>query len=204
MTTLAHQPGSSTAGERRCRRPSRGRPLGLAHVPPRVAAADPGAGAPHGRGRSRDRQRHDRLQLGRRGRRRVRLGQRTSCGSTAPIRRRSRQALDSARKWFGTSEVIGYRSIAVPGSVETVEFRAQDPHGPFARRAPRAPPRQLPGRPPAGSGHRRRGRPPRRSSWGTTLALDGRRRTVVGIVENPRQPERRVRPRLAGIRRGAR
>src|SRR6266498_2763421 len=32
--------------------------------------------------------------------------------------------LDSAREWFGTTEVIGYRSFAVPGGVESVEFRA--------------------------------------------------------------------------------
>src|SRR6266511_2383633 len=39
--------------------------------------------------------------------------------------------LDSAREWFGTTEVIGYRSFAVPGGVESVEFRAQDTRGAF-------------------------------------------------------------------------
>ena len=93
--------------------------------------------------------------------------------------------LDSARKWFGTTEVIGYRSFAVPGSVDTVEFRAQDPRGAFgsALLALRR------GSYPVG---------PRQVALtdgvadllalelGETLALDGRRRTVVGIVENPR------------------
>jgi putative ABC transport system permease protein len=93
--------------------------------------------------------------------------------------------LDSARKWFGTTEEIGYRSFAVPGSVETVEYRAQDPRGTFgsALLALRG------GSYPHG---------PRQVAitdgvadllgleLGETLALDGRRRTVVGIVENPR------------------
>ena len=94
--------------------------------------------------------------------------------------------LDSARKWFGTTEVIGYRSFAVPGSVDTVEFRAQDSRGAFGstllalRR----------GSYPVG---------PRQVALtdgvadllalelGETLTLDGRPRTVVGIVENPRR-----------------
>jgi len=93
--------------------------------------------------------------------------------------------LDSARKWFGTTDVIGYRSFAVPGSVDTVEFRAQDPRGAFgsALLALRR------GSYPVG---------PRQVAVtdgvadllgleiGDTLALDGRPRTVVGIVENPR------------------
>src|SRR5215203_1735626 len=61
---------AAKAGEwRRCG-PSRGRPVGLAHVPPRVAPADPGDRSPHRRVRGRDRQRDDRLQLGFRRRRR--------------------------------------------------------------------------------------------------------------------------------------
>jgi putative ABC transport system permease protein len=94
-------------------------------------------------------------------------------------------ALDSARKSFGTIEVIGYRSFSVPGSVETVEFRAQEPGGPFGSELLAI--RQ--GSYPMG---------PRQVAVtdgvagllaleiGETLALDGRRRTIVGIVENPR------------------
>ncbi len=94
--------------------------------------------------------------------------------------------LAAAEKWFGTTDVIGHRSVAVPGGVETVDFRAQDPHGAYGREllALRR------GRYPAG---------PRevavtdgvaellRLHLGATLSLDGRRRTVVGIVENPRK-----------------
>ena len=94
-------------------------------------------------------------------------------------------SLDSARKWFGTIDVIGYRSFAAPGSVETVEFRSQDPLGAF------------------GSGllALRRGSYPEGPGQvavtdgvadllgleiGEPLTLDGRRRILVGIVENPR------------------
>src|SRR5262245_23345281 len=35
--------------------------------------------------------------------------------------------LASAQSHFGTIDVIGHRSVAVPGSVDTVDFRAQDP-----------------------------------------------------------------------------
>jgi putative ABC transport system permease protein len=37
----------------------------------------------------------------------------------------------SAEKWFGTTEVIGHRSVRVPGGLETVDFRAQDPDGAY-------------------------------------------------------------------------
>jgi putative ABC transport system permease protein len=94
--------------------------------------------------------------------------------------------LDSAKEAFGKTEMIGSRSIAVPGSVDTVEFRAQDPHGTFAS---------------ALLALRRGVYPegPRQVAVtdgvadllaleiGETLALDGRRRTIVGMVENPRQ-----------------
>ncbi len=91
-----------------------------------------------------------------------------------------------AKEHFGTIEVVRHRSVAVPGSVESLDFRAQDPNGPY------------------GSGLLavRRGRSPNgphevavtdgvakllRLELGSTLALDGHRRTVVGIVENPRK-----------------
>jgi putative ABC transport system permease protein len=94
--------------------------------------------------------------------------------------------LAAARERFGTTDVIGHRSLSVPGSVDPVEFRAQDPRGPYgdARLALRR------GRYPAG---------PNQVAVtdgvatllgleiGKTLALDGPRRTVVGIVENPRE-----------------
>ena len=98
--------------------------------------------------------------------------------------RKLESSLADAEKSFGTTDVIGHGSLPVPGSTETVEFRAQDPRGPYAPLA------------------LRRGSYPEGPSrvavtdgvatllgleLGETLTLDGRRRTVVGIVENPRQ-----------------
>ena len=93
--------------------------------------------------------------------------------------------LAAMRERFGTIDVIGQRSLRVPGSVDPVEFRFQDPHGPYgdARLA------------------LRRGRYPRGPGQvavtdsvatllgveiGDPLPLEGHRRTVAGIVENPR------------------
>ena len=96
--------------------------------------------------------------------------------------RKLEASLAAAEERFGTTDVIGHRSLPVPGGVDTVEFRAQDPRGPYAGLA------------------LRRGSYPEGPSQvavtdgvatllglelGKTLALDGRRRTVVGIVENP-------------------
>ena len=94
-------------------------------------------------------------------------------------------SLDSARMRFGTIEVIGSRSFAAPGSVETVEFRAQDPRGVFgsgllALRAGSYP--VGPGQVAVTDGVADL----LALELGDTLALDGRRRTVVGLVENPR------------------
>jgi putative ABC transport system permease protein len=92
----------------------------------------------------------------------------------------------AARRHFGTIDVVAHRSVTVPGSVETVDYRAQDPNGPYGGVLVAL----------------RRGRYPTESDevavtdgvaeslrleLGSTLALDGRRRTVVGIVENPRK-----------------
>jgi putative ABC transport system permease protein len=93
--------------------------------------------------------------------------------------------LAAAEKRFGTIDVIGHRSLTVPGGVDKVEFRAQDPHGAYggARLA------------------LRRGTYPNGADEvavtdgvatllgleiGQTLSLDGSPRTVVGILENPR------------------
>jgi putative ABC transport system permease protein len=100
--------------------------------------------------------------------------------------RKLEAGLAAARRSFGAIDVIDHRSVAVPGSVETVDYRAQDPNGAYSR----------------GLLALRRGRYPTgpgqiavtdgmaellRVEVGSTLALDGRRRTVVGIVENPRK-----------------
>src|SRR6266508_3316107 len=99
--------------------------------------------------------------------------------------RKLQAGLAAARRSFGTIDAIAHRSVAVPGNVETVDYRAQDPRGAFgsALLALRR------GSYPVG---------PRqvavtdgvaellRLDIGSTLALDDRRRTIVGIVENPR------------------
>ena len=92
--------------------------------------------------------------------------------------------LAAADERFGTTDVIGHRSLPVPGSVDPVEYRAQDPRGPYAPLALRR------GSYPEGPGQvavtdgvaTHLG-----LEMGKTLALDGRRRTVVGIVENSRE-----------------
>ena len=40
--------------------------------------------------------------------------------------------LAAAEEWFGTTDVIGHRSVVVPGSVDKVDFRAQDPNGAYS------------------------------------------------------------------------
>jgi putative ABC transport system permease protein len=99
--------------------------------------------------------------------------------------RKLQAGLASAQDWFGTIDVIGHRSLTVPGGFETVEFRAQNPRGSYGD---------------ALLALRRGSYPEGRSQVavtdgvatllglkiGETLALDAHRRTVVGIVENPR------------------
>src|SRR5262245_12398130 len=97
-----------------------------------------------------------------------------------------RTGLAAARKSFGAIDVIAHRSVSVPGSVESLDYRAQDPNGVYGGVLLAL----------------RRGSYPTRADQvavtsrvaellrvdiGSKLALDGRRRTVVGIVENPRK-----------------
>jgi putative ABC transport system permease protein len=92
--------------------------------------------------------------------------------------------LDAARRFFGPIDAIGHRSVPVPGSVEKVDYRSQSPGGTYAddllalRRGsyPVGPSEVAVTDGVAES---------LRLEIGSTLALDGRRRTVVGIVENP-------------------
>jgi putative ABC transport system permease protein len=100
--------------------------------------------------------------------------------------KRLQAGLDLARKSFGTIDVIGHRSVPVPGGVDTLDYRAQDPDGPYGGELLAL----------------RRGAYPTNSQQvavtdgvaeslrleiGSTLALDGVRRKIVGIVENPRR-----------------
>ena len=98
--------------------------------------------------------------------------------------RRLNASLVAAKERFGSVEVIGHRSVAVPGGVDKLELRSQGPHGPYggARLA------------------LRRGAYPTAAAQvaitdgvatllglqlGKTLELGGRGWKVVGIVENP-------------------
>jgi putative ABC transport system permease protein len=94
--------------------------------------------------------------------------------------------LDSARRAFGTVDVIGHRSVRVPGAVETVDYRTQDPEGTYGGGllAVRH------GTYPVGAGQAAVTDGVAESlqlEVGSTLSLDGHRRKVVGIVENPRK-----------------
>jgi putative ABC transport system permease protein len=98
--------------------------------------------------------------------------------------RKLEASLVAAEERFGTTDVVGHRTLPVPGSVDTLEYRAQDPRGPYVPLALRR------GSYPEGPGQiavtdgvaTLLG-----LEIGKALALDGHRRTVVGIVENPRE-----------------
>ena len=94
--------------------------------------------------------------------------------------------LAAARRWFGTTDPIVQSYAHVPGSVERVYYYGADPSGPYVK----------------GLLSLRRGSYPRgadqvavtdgvaklmRLQLGSTLAVDGHARRVVGIVENPRK-----------------
>jgi putative ABC transport system permease protein len=99
-------------------------------------------------------------------------------------RQRLQAGLDAAERSFGTIEVIGHRSVPVPGDVEKVDYRSQVPDGAYggdllALRRGSYP--TGPGQVAVTNGVAES----QRLQIGSALALDGRRRTVVGIVENP-------------------
>jgi putative ABC transport system permease protein len=90
----------------------------------------------------------------------------------------------AARKAFGTIQVIGRRFVPIPGSAQTVEFRAEDPHGPFS--GPVIALTQ--GRYPSGAGQAAvTGQIAQTLQLrvGSRLSLGGHHQTVTGIVENP-------------------
>jgi putative ABC transport system permease protein len=98
--------------------------------------------------------------------------------------RKFQAALDSAKESFGAFDVIGHRSVSVPGSVETLDYRSQAPGGTYsgellALRSGSYPvgPREVAVTDGVAESLR--------LEIGSTLALDGLRRTVVGIIENP-------------------
>ncbi|MEV0733586.1 FtsX-like permease family protein [Polymorphospora sp. NPDC050346] len=89
-----------------------------------------------------------------------------------------------AREWFGTIDVIGHRYLPAPASADTVELRAQDPHGPYSEPMLKL----LTGRYPTAAGEAALTdeiAADLRVRVGDVLTLDGRTWTVVGLVENP-------------------
>lgn len=89
----------------------------------------------------------------------------------------------AARKAFGTIQVIGRRFVPIPGSTQTVEFRAESPHGPYSGPMLALTRGRFPARPGqvAVTGQIAQTLQLR---IGSTLSLDGHQ-TVTGIVENP-------------------
>jgi putative ABC transport system permease protein len=88
------------------------------------------------------------------------------------------------REWFGTVELIGHRQVAVPGSAQPLDLRAQDPRGAYG--APML--ALLEGRWPSAAGEVALTDAVAATFQvrvGSPLRLDRRDRTVVGLVENP-------------------
>ena len=42
--------------------------------------------------------------------------------------------LDAAKQWFGEIDAIGHRPVPLPGTVKQIDYRSQDPDGPFGSR----------------------------------------------------------------------
>jgi putative ABC transport system permease protein len=88
------------------------------------------------------------------------------------------------RTAFGTVEVIEHQKIPVPGSANAVDLRAQDPRGPYGRSMLRLDAGRYP-RGPDEIAVTDRVATTFNLRLGDTLDRSGRRRTVVGLVENP-------------------
>jgi putative ABC transport system permease protein len=92
--------------------------------------------------------------------------------------------ISAARKAFGTIQVIARRFVVIPGSAQTVEFRAENPHGPFS-----GPMIALThGSYPSAAGQAAvtvQIAQALQLHIGSPLSLGGHRQTVTGIVENP-------------------
>ncbi|MEV5574327.1 FtsX-like permease family protein [Spirillospora sp. NPDC052269] len=102
-------------------------------------------------------------------------------GDAAALKR----SLDLARSRLGKIEEVGRRFVPVPGIAESLEVRAQDPHGPYT--APMLDVRK--GRLPQGTGETALTDGAAREldlGIGGTFTAGGEHREVVGIVENPR------------------
>lgn len=90
----------------------------------------------------------------------------------------------AAGHWFGTADVISHQSLNVPGSVSTVDVRAEDPRGPYVSPTVRLDA----GRFPTGAGE---GAVTKEVAamfglhLGSAWNVNGQAVSVVGLVENP-------------------
>jgi len=101
------------------------------------------------------------------------VGQRTMTADVAAV-----------RKAFGTIEVIGRQFVPIPGSTQTVEFRAQSPDGPYS--GPML--ALVQGHYPSGAGQVAVSSGLAQDLQvriGSVLSLPGHHQRVTGIVENP-------------------
>jgi len=90
----------------------------------------------------------------------------------------------AAQRAFGPIEEIDHQSIAIPGSLNTIDLRAEDPNGAYGRPTLRL----LSGRFPDGPGDIAMTADAAAAfnvRIGDQFAANGRTRQVVGIVENP-------------------
>jgi putative ABC transport system permease protein len=89
----------------------------------------------------------------------------------------------AARKAFGTIQVIGRRFVPIPGSAQTIEYRAENPYGPYS--GPMLALTQ--GHYPAAGQVAVTSQIAQvlQLHTGSPLSLDGHHRIVAGIVENP-------------------
>jgi putative ABC transport system permease protein len=95
-----------------------------------------------------------------------------------------RADIAAARKAFGAIQVIGRQFVSVPGSTQTVEYRALSPDGPFS--GPML--GLVQGHYPSGAGQVAVTSGVAQNLQlhiGSLLALPGHRQSVTGIVENP-------------------
>jgi len=92
--------------------------------------------------------------------------------------------ITAARKAFGSIEVIGHQFVPIPGSTQTVEYRALNPDGPYS--GPML--ALVQGHYPSGAGQvavTRGVAQTLQARIGSVLALPGHHQRVTGIVENP-------------------
>src|SRR5215472_14835196 len=103
---------------------------------------------------------------------------------TGSSRRALTADIAAARRAFGTIQVIGRQFVTIPGSAQTVEYRALNPDGPYS--GPML--ALVQGHYPSGAGQVAVTKGVAQSLQlhvGSVMSLPGHHQTVTGIVENP-------------------